>query len=256
MTDFVGYWEAPGMTDNLLWDAPIDWSTGIGSSLGNLSAWLNKITPNFQTKPDFMNTVALTLQPLADALTQISLIPSLYDLDTAVGAQLDTVGEWVQASRFIQTPATGVYFAFDTGGVGFNQGTWLGPYDPTTALTRLGDDTYRNVIRAQIAANGWDGSLTGLYAAWNNIFAGSSARILIQDIGGMHMLYALYGDAPDAITLALFTQGLFATKPAAVQIDAFVTPSVASTPFFGFGVTNSVIAGFNAGAWGTVNPGI
>jgi hypothetical protein len=252
MTDFVGYWEEPGVIANDLWSIPVNWTTGVGPAVGTVAAWLSRVTSKFQSKPNFMNTVAVTVQPLADTLTQLSLIPSLYDLDSAVGSQLDVVGEWVGITRYVQTPLTGVYFSFDTVGVGFDQGTWFGPYDSTTGATRLGDDTYRTLLRAKIAANHWDGTKPGAYAAWAALFP-ATFDVLIQDTGGMHMAYALLGPTPDAVTLALFTQGYLSLKPSGVQIDAFMTPSVPSTPYFGFDAQNSSVSGFDVGAWGNLN---
>jgi hypothetical protein len=69
----------------------------------------------------------------------------------------------------------------------------------------------------------------------------------------MHMAYALLGPTPDAVTLALFTQGYLSLKPSGVQIDAFMTPSVPSTPYFGFDAQNSSVSGFDVGAWGNLN---
>ncbi|MGC7970039.1 DUF2612 domain-containing protein, partial [Salmonella enterica] len=70
-------------------------------------------------------------------------LPFDFDLDQAIGVQLDAVGEWVGISRNITVPLAGVYFSFDIAGLGFDQGVWKGPFDPDTGLTTLDDDTYR-----------------------------------------------------------------------------------------------------------------
>lgn len=251
----IEFWDqSDGPND--LWDSGLDWDTNVGPSPGSVATWLGLITSEFNLLPNFMNTVAVALQPLADALTVITSIPALYDLDLAVGVQLDTVGEWVGVTRFVNTPLTGVYFSFDTSGLGFNQGNWFGPFNPTTGVTRLADDAYRNLIRARISANYWNGSIPGAYAAWNSIFSPLGYTILIQDLPHMHMIYALLGPTPDAVTLAMFQQGLLSLKSAGVQIDSFMTPSAPSTPYFGFDSQNSSVSGFDTGAWGTLNPGI
>jgi hypothetical protein len=53
----------------------------------------------------------------------------------------------------------------------------------------------------------------------------------------------------------MFLAGLLTAKPAGVQIDAFLTPSVSDAPYFGFDAETSAISGFDVGAWATLNPG-
>lgn len=254
-TDFIGYWDEPGVVPNDLWSSSVDWLEGVGPSVGTVATWAGKITSKFQSKPNFMNTLAADVQPLADLLTQISLIPSLLDLDAAVGQQLDLVGQWIGITRFINTPLTGVYFAFDTTGVGFDQGTWFGPYNPVTGVTRLSDDAYRLLLRAKIAANHWNGTVPAAYAAWEELFPSTAFTVLVQDTGGMSMLYALLGSIPDAVTTALFTGGYLGLKPSGVKLDAYMLPSIPNVPYFGFDAQNSAVAGFDTGAWGTIYPG-
>ena len=190
------------------------------------------------------------LEPVVGATALMSTMPSLFDLDNAVGAQLDVVGDWIGVKRFLKTPLTGVYFAFDTDGVGFDQGTWSSEFQPTDQFVKLGDEQYRTLLRARIANNQWDGTIPGAYAAWDAAFVGTGYGILIQDFGNMHMLFALTGVVPDAVTLALFTGGYLNVKPAGVSIDTFMTPTVPDAPYFGFDIEASGISGFDDGAWG------
>lgn len=220
---------------------------------GDITPYLNLVTSEHQDKPNFIEMISAVLQPLADDIAVLQSLPSLYDLDNAAGAQLDVVGQWVGASRNLNVPLVGVYFAFDTAGVGFDQGTWLGPFDPTSGLISLPDDTHLTYLRARIANNVWDGTIPGAYATWDVVFAGTGITILIQDLGTMHMLFAVYGSIPDAVTYALITSGLLDLKPAGVKIDAYLTPVVADTPFFGFDVENTYISGFDVGAFGKVS---
>jgi hypothetical protein len=116
----------------------------------------------------------------------------LFDLDSAVGEQLDMVGEWVGHSRYILTPLPNVYFCWDNliegvdgvldpaGDVGWDEGVWYEPYQPTTGYAILDDDHYRTLLRAKIVANYWDGTVPGAYEAWNTLFQGQY-EILIQN---------------------------------------------------------------------------
>jgi len=196
-----------------------------------------------------MAMVSLLAQWAVDRRSLLASIPELYDIDTAVGQQLDRIGEWVGVSRKLSLPLTGVYFSFDTPGLGFDQGTWLGPFDPTSGLVSLPDDQYRILLYATIAANNWDGTVPTAYTAWNTIFSPLGYSILIEDNQNMTMDVVLVGPSPDAVTLALFTGGYLNLRPAGVGINNYYLPSVPGSPVFGMDVETASIAGFDVGGW-------
>lgn len=255
MSDWPNYaidsWDtnAPGAT----WDSGLSWDVNVGPALGDTGPYLSLVTSEHNQKPRFMTMVQNVIQPLADTVYQIRLLAGLFDVDTAVGNQLDILGQWIGVSRNISVPLTGVYFSLDTVGLGFNQGTWFSSFNPVTGLTVLPDDAYRVLLRARIANNSWDGSIPGAYRVWDAVFTGTGIGLLIQDLGNDHMVMALTGGIPDATTLALFRGGYLNIRPAGVQIDAYLTPTVPSVPFFGFDVQNSSISGFDTGAWGNAS---
>jgi hypothetical protein len=214
-----------------------------------LTDYTSLITSEHQSAPKFMAMVALLAQWAVDRRNMLASIPTSYDLDSAVGQQLDRVGEWVGISRNLSLPLTSVYFSFDTTGLGFDQGTWLGPFDPTTGLVSLPDDQYRILLYATITANNWDGTVPGAYDAWNTVFRPLGYSILIQDNQDMTMTVVLVGPSPDAVTLALFTGGYLNLRPAGVGITNYYLPSVPGSPVFGFDVETTSIAGFDVGGW-------
>ena len=218
---------------------------------GDVEPYLLLITSEHRNKPKFEAMLRAVLQPVVDVAQLLSELPVDYDLDVATGAQLDTVGLWVGRTRYIQTPLTGVYFSFDDAALGFDFGTWKGPFDPTSGLVALPDDAYRTLLRATIAANQWDGSIPQAYEAWDIVFAGTGFSILIIDNGNMTMDFALLGGLPDAVTLALLTGGYLALKPSGVRITNYFAPSIPTAPLFGFDVDNAGIGGFDHGAWAT-----
>ena len=214
-----------------------------------LTDYTSLITSEHQSAPKFMAMVSLFAQWAVDRRNMLASIPTLYDIDSAVGQQLDRVGEWVGISRNLSLPLTGVYFSLDTTGLGFDQGTWLGPFDPTTGLVSLPDDQYRILLYATIAANNWDGTVPGAYAAWNTVFQPLGYSILISDNQDMTMSVVLVGPSPDAVTLALFTGGYLNLRPAGVGITNYYLPSVPESPVFGFDVETAAISGFDVGGW-------
>ncbi len=148
-----------------------------GDLMADPSDYTVLITSEHRDKPRFMATVRALVQPLVDQMNVLQSMPSKFDLDNAVGVQLDDVGLWVGVSRKVRTPLTGIYFSFDVAGLGFDQGIWKGPFDPDTGLTVLDNDTYRLVIRAKIGANHWDGTLASSAAILNSIFGNPSADL-------------------------------------------------------------------------------
>lgn len=218
-----------------------------------VSQYTGLITSEHQ-KPDFVAVISALVQGQADNQTLLNNLANYFDLDTAIGAQLDIIGLWVGISRNLDVPLTGVYFSWGTLGVGWGQGTWKGPYDPSDQLDSLPDDAYRTLIRAKIGANNWDGTVPGAYTIWNTLFAGTGYSVLIQDNQDMSMEYALLGPVPDAVTLALFENGYLNIKPAGVRINNYWTPSEPNVPYFGWGVENTSISGWGVGAWGQKTP--
>lgn len=215
----------------------------------DISNYAGLITPQHADRPKFVATVSLGVQPAADAGALLNSMVGLFDVDTAVGAQLDAVGVRVGASRYLNEPLTGVYFSFDTAGVGFDQGSWLGPFDPTSGLVALPDDTFRVLIKAIIAANQWDGTTPDAYAVYAELFGALGGQILIFDNQDMSITIGYIGAPPNAVVNAMLTGGLLSLNTAGVGITGYITPSVLETAFFGFDAQNAVIAGFDYGAW-------
>jgi hypothetical protein len=218
---------------------------------GNVQPYLDLVPVANSSKPKFMSMIAATLQPCADMVALINTVPTLFDPTTAVGQQLDWIGQWVGVSRELTKPLTGVYFSFDTPGLGFDEGAWLGPYDPTTGLTVLPDEFYALLIAARILNNHWKGDIPGAYALANSVFAPLGYQILIADNGDLTMDLILLALTPiiTPIAQALLTGGFLNIKPIGVGIG--YASGVA--PLFGFDIENSSVAGFDVGNWTVIN---
>lgn len=217
----------------------------------DVSGYIGRITSEHADKPTFVATVAASVQPFADILATLNSIPTAFDLDNAEGAQLDIIGQWVGVSRNVKSALTGVYFSFDIDGVGFDEGVIWAPGDPLTGLIALPDDIFLILLKAKIAANQWDGTIPGAYAAYNDLLVPLGYHILIQDNGNMTMTLAMTSTSINPTVKELFTGGYLDLRPAGVLIDSYLTPSVDGAPFFGFDAENSAIAGYDVGAFAT-----
>lgn len=183
---------------------------------GDIQPYLALAPSEHQTAPRFLASLSALLQPIADQIAVLESMPGLYDLDAAVGAQLDTVGLWVGLSRYVDVPITGVYFSFDTADLGFDQGVWYGPYDAGAGVQRLDDDTYSLALEVQIAANTWDGTIPGAYAALTPLLEPYGTTLTITDNFDMTFTMAFGGTAPPPIIKALFTGQYISLRPAGV----------------------------------------
>lgn len=221
---------------------------------GDVNDFLSLITSEHNQRPLYVQSVSVSVQAFADLIGTLADLPGDFDLDTAIGVQEDAVGVRVGRSRYLSIPLN-IYFSFDTPGLGWDEGVWKGPFDSNTGLTRLFDEPYRILLRATIAANNWDGTIPGAYAAWQQLFVNTGFTVLVQDYGNMSFAVALLSAIPpDVITAALFTTGELDLKPAGMKLW-HVLPTVypagtGGTPLFGFDVESANVAGWDHGAWG------
>lgn len=233
--------------------------------------FLNLISSEHRNKPKFIATVTASVQPFVDCINQALEMPALFDVDTAVGDQLDIVGQYIGLTRNIIADAAQSYFSLDTPGAGFDQAVWQPPPPvvPQTAVIQLDDNDYRTLLLARIQANYWDGTRDGAYAAWNTLFNPRGLQVLIQEVqpkpirwfsldtlhagfdqaawysdqfasyvayNSMHVVLALIGSQIDNVAQALFTGGYLELVDAGVEIDNFALQSVPGTPIFALDV--------------------
>jgi hypothetical protein len=214
--------------------------------VNDLNYYLNLITSENRNKPDFVAMVTLNTAVARRVQELLTAMIPLFDLDVAVGQQLDVIGQWVGITRNVSIPIDGVYFTWDgTYEVGWDFGTWR-PTDAPTSVTSLPDDAYRTLIRAKIAANQWDGTTEGAYEIWDAVFP--EFTILIQDNQNMTYAMAIIGGIIDSLTLALITGGYLPLKPEGVRISEYYI-SIDANPIFAWDIENTRLAGWDEGSW-------
>ena len=152
------------------------------------------ITSEHNQQPKFMALVGL----LTGAIGQISDVAAsfntLFDIDTAVGQQLDMIGLWVGQSRKISGILVVGFFGFqdDQSALGFGElgdnsvgGRFLELGESQTASAVLQDPEYRLALKAKIITNQFKGTAMELAEAVMEItgvpfaFFDPSTRIVI-----------------------------------------------------------------------------
>lgn len=200
------------------------------------------------SKPKFSAMVALVAGCFADVTNATQSLSGSFDLDLAVGAQLDSIGLWVGVSRKVSTTITGIYFAFDAPGLGFEQGYIQGPYDPSSGITSLDDATFRTLIKSKALANSFDGTMAGASKILGSLFTASGSYVFLQDNQDMSMTIGWAGALPSGIMRALLTSNALQIKPEGVSVNYAIT-SVNGAPVFGFDAQNQYVSGFDSGAF-------
>lgn len=199
------------------------------------------------SQPKFIAFLSAVLDGLVDVQNCMLGMPAAFDIDTAVGKQLDAVGERVGLSRKLAVPIGGVYFSLDTAGVGLDEGVIRGPFDPAEALTSLDDETYRLVLKLKVRANNWDGSLEQAQQMLAAIQT-AGTYIFMQDKFDMSCIIGVSGKVPSKLFVSLLKQMKEWLRPAAVDLSTVFVTSVSGSPIFGLDIQNSYIGGLDTGA--------
>lgn len=181
----------------------------------SVSDFTGLITSEHQDKPKFVSTVALSVQGYVDQMNLCSIAASLYDLDNAVGSQLDAVGLWVGVSRYVAI-SVGQWFSWDISGVGWDQGIWWEVGDAESMVTKLVDSQYRLLIRAKIACNQWDGTLPAATEIARSLVSDDGCTVDVSE-GDMSVTFTITG-TPSLVTKAIIAGGYIPLKAAGVSV--------------------------------------
>lgn len=183
-----------------------------------ISYYLSLVTSEYQQSPNLLGWLSIPLLRLTDASNALDSFTAAFDLDLAIGSQLDTLGVIVGQSRT----------------VGFQPSAGVSPV--------LDDDTYRLLLRAKIAQNQWDGTIDSLQTIWQSLFP--SGHINLLDGQNMAVTIVLSG-AFSSITQDLITNGYIVPRPEGVLYNY----TFSTLPIFGFDQDSAFIAGFDKGKW-------
>lgn len=208
------------------------------------------ITSQHADKTKFMTLVGVLTGAIGQITDQALALTAAFDLDLAIGVQLDAVGLWVGLSRQLLTPAPNVWFSFDTDGLAWDQANWQGPFDATEGVTSMDDDTYRAMLKAKIAANYWDGTNESLLLMAATALQSEGVSITVDDDLNMSVdnIYVI-GTGLTALLQAMLKRGIFPPKPAGVQLNGYFASSFPGAPLFALDASSSFAGGLDIGAW-------
>lgn len=208
------------------------------------------ITSQHRDKPKFMAMCELLSTSLGQIVDATNKMVNDFDVDQAIGVQLDAIGKWVGISRNLLVPITDAWFTWNDSNLGWNRSNWKGPFESTQGITTLDDTTYRAVIKAKIGANYWDGSNEGLNIIGQEALTEINVRVFAIDNMDMSMTVYVLG-TPTAAILELIRRGIIPPKPGGVRVAGYILGGAPGAPLFALDApTTSLTAGLDFGAFG------
>lgn len=210
----------------------------------------NLLVVQYHGKPKAQATIAL----LIDAMLANGLafdVRDGFDIDTAIGAQLDIIGLYVGIDRFYQGQVLSGYFAFTE----YNEVSIpadkrgfavYADYDTKTGKTlkysdvlsqdlKLPDDAFRFVLKLKIVQNNSNHSHKSIDDSLYTFFGNT---LIMDSIGNMVMNYFAYG--VDSGILDAVVQKKVLPKPMGVRLQYLIEQD---EPLFGFATYDKTPAG-------------
>ena len=187
--------------------------------MSNITQYTNLITSQHRPKPNFMATVSSMLSHADDTTTCAAGMNDAFDIDQAVGAQLDILGQILGVSRIV-------------------------PFQPTDGSSPvLSDINYYLVLKARIAQNMWDGTTPGIYSLFASLFPGS-VYLILTDNQNMTCNVTVIG-LSSALQQNLISNGYIIPRPEGVQYLYYYP----TTKIFSYGMDNTIFGGYGDSNW-------
>ena len=183
--------------------------------------YLELITSQYQNSPKFKAWVDRLLTPYVDCQNLALNLWTHFDIETAVGKQLDMLGEVIGVRRLL-------------------------PFTPTEDDPLLGDEDYRFLLKAQILKNIWDGTNDSIYNVWEML--NPEVAISIKDNQDMTVEILFIG-AVNQLQQEMIQYGLIVPKAQGVAMYyVFSLP-----PLFAYNQDTEYFKGYDEGNWAELN---
>lgn len=181
--------------------------------MADITRYLNLITSEHSDKPKFRAMMTNILDKIDIGVD----IDREFDIDNAVGVQLDIIGTILGLSRVLT----------------------FQPSDGASAV--LNDNDYRSLLYAKIVLNQWDGSMETLTDALLKL--DTSLYFIIKDNQDMSLNITVVGT--DQLKKELISNGYVIPKPAGVRINY----TISETAVFAYDSSSNALAGYDTGSW-------
>ena len=160
----------------------------------DLNFYLDLVTSEHSTKPKYMAWLSVLLTPLIDAIKLNEDVKKAFDLNTAIGAQLNIIGKWLEQPRQVD----------------------FQPTDGSSSV--LNDNYYRTVLKAKVVKNQWKGTISNFYSFWNVLFKGQPLQIYLVDNQDMEPVAIIWSSSVDQMMQDLIANNYIVPKPAGLGL--------------------------------------
>lgn len=184
----------------------------------NISEYMGLITSEYAEQPLYNAYVEAFLDQQLPIDQCLSKFNEIFNLDTAVGDQLDKLGSYVALTREL-------------------------PVDDPDIPSVLPDNYFREIIKARIRANFWDGTIGQLQALIEATFPDSTYEIL--DHQDMTCQILMINPTASPTLIALLFNGYIIPKPAGV----LTTFTIMDKGLFGWDADTAFVKGWDHGIW-------
>lgn len=183
----------------------------------NVSEYTNLITSQYNNSTKFKAWVECLLTPFVDVQNLANELYTYFDIDLAIGKQLDMLGDIVGVRRLL-------------------------PFQPTTGNPLLDDENYRFLLKAQILRNVWDGTNQNIYDIWGALH--SDIALSIRDNQDMTVTALFIGNL-NQLQQEMIEYGMIVPKAQGVKMFyAFSIP-----PLFSYNQDTEYFKGYDEGNW-------
>lgn len=186
------------------------------------------LTSEYRNSPNFIQTVKLTANGVGDITSLLQSMPAQFDLDAAIGSQLDVDGQWIGFPRTIGGVLLVQFYGFadDPTALGFGElgnpavgGRYYELGEDTSTSATLADPEYRLLLKAKILQNDWDGSVSKFEAAVADVIAMPTTVV----DPGTNVVLIMPSQAVDPVLMQLLTGFDLLPRAAGVRYQ-FVFP--------------------------------
>lgn len=183
----------------------------------------DRIYAQYRTKPKAIAWYNITRSLAAEIDSGANAVRLMYEIDTAEGAQLDTLGRIVVIDRNYITPVamTPPQFANSTDNPGeFGDSSAMFSELSIDSDAQLTDDLYRLIIKSKIIKNNSDATIESILFGMN--FLLPNAEVLrITDGEDMSFTVEFYGNITEVERYALLNSTLV-PRPQGVRFGGFL----------------------------------
>ena len=181
----------------------------------------NLLIVQYHDKPKAQATIAAVVEAMLANGVFFDVLNG-YNIDTAVGVQLDVLAKYIGVDRFYTRQILDGYFSFSSydetpydyeHGIGFStyadydtkDGKWLSYQDVINTQLTLSDDDFRTILKLKIIQNNSNHSRKSID---DSMFAFFGNTVVPSSDGNMMMTYTVLGELTSIVAVAIQKQVL------------------------------------------------